>query len=320
MPKFAVVMKSTFQLMAAPMQGLTDVAWRHFHAGSTSADVLYFSPFVRVEKGEPRRRDMARLASPLNDNHRVVPQIIFRDIDEWQLLVDALVAAGHRHIDLNMGCPFKPQVKHGRGAGVLLNRALIGRVATAVAQRDDVTFSVKMRLGVDRPDQWRDVIDLIDSMPLSHLTIHPRMSVDQYTGPLDREQLELLLATTRHRVIYNGDITAPADIDRLAERYPSLAGVMAGRGLLSRPTLFDEWLTGDNFWADRRVAAFVGLHDSLLRHYETTLSGASQVLANIRPYWDYAPAEISRRSLKSIAKATTLDRYRAAVAQIDLDA
>jgi len=310
-------MKQNLQLMVAPMQGYTDVVWRHAHASMSAEAVDYYTPFIRLERGAPRQRDMRRLASPLNVNHRLTPQIIFRDIDEFRSLVSAVVAAGYNRVDLNMGCPFPPQVKHGRGAATLPNRRLLSELADEMKRFDGILFSVKMRLGVDATDQWRDVIDVINGMPLSHLTVHPRMAVSQYDGPLDEAQLDALLVTTSHRVIYNGEIKSPYDIDRVIARFPSVAGVMVGRGLLARPTLFDEWRSGREMDSDARLERLVALHDRVFEHYAATLCGDDQVLSNIKPYWEYAP--IDRRSLKAIRKSATIPRYLSAVRAITFD-
>ena len=115
-------MDNEFKLMAAPLQGLTEAPWRSVHFrlfGEEQGDVEYFTPFIRVEKGEVRKRDMRDYTSDLNAGMRLTPQIIFRDAEEWRMLVDALAEAGATRIDMNMGCPFSPHVRKGRGAGMV---------------------------------------------------------------------------------------------------------------------------------------------------------------------------------------------------------
>ena len=58
------------------MQGYTDSAWRSAHRYVYGDGVdAYFSPFVRVEKGAVRRRDMVDTAP--TDTYTLVPQVIF---------------------------------------------------------------------------------------------------------------------------------------------------------------------------------------------------------------------------------------------------
>ena len=99
-----------FRLMAAPLQGYTEAPFRHFHAEiyGGGESLTYFSPFLRIEKGSVRPRDLRDITSPLNANHRLIPQIIFRDATEFRTLTSAVRSAGHSHLDLNLGCPFVP--------------------------------------------------------------------------------------------------------------------------------------------------------------------------------------------------------------------
>ena len=115
-------MEKDFKLMVAPLQGLTEAAWRKVHFdmfGASQRYVEYFTPFIRVEKGNVRARDFRDFTSELNQGMKLTPQIIFRNKEEWRMLVEALADAGARRIDMNMGCPFPPQVVKGRGAGML---------------------------------------------------------------------------------------------------------------------------------------------------------------------------------------------------------
>lgn len=298
-----------FILFAAPLQGLTDAAFRHFHAIIAGCADSYFSPFVRMEKGMPRHRDMRDISSPLNHNHSLIPQIIFRDFNEFHILATSILNAGFRHIDLNLGCPFPPQVMKGRGAAAIRDHHTIGQIADWLSGNPDIGLSVKMRLGVDSPDEWQQIMPLLDSMPLTHITVHPRTAAQQYSGHLQMDVFSEILSATGHRVIFNGDILSPADIHRLRDTFPSLGGIMAGRGLLSRPTLFCEWRQGIEMPPEQRATAFLDIHRLLIRRYSEILCGDSQILSKLKPWWDYAPAILPRKDIKRIRKATTLTRY-----------
>ena len=51
------------KIYAAPLQGYTDAAWRSAHRSLYGDGVdAYFAPFVRVEHGEVRRRDLVDTA------------------------------------------------------------------------------------------------------------------------------------------------------------------------------------------------------------------------------------------------------------------
>jgi hypothetical protein len=58
-------------------------------------------------------------------------------------------------------------------------------------------------------------------------------------------------------------------------------------------------------------------HRALLGHYEETLCGDAQVLAKIKPFWEYAEDEIGRKAWKAIRKASNMARYHSAVAMVE---
>lgn len=278
--------------------------------------VRYCSPFLRVEKGAARPKDV-RAISVTDGTPDVLPQILFRDIDEFRILTDAVIGAGHTAVDLNLGCPFPPQVKHGRGAALLRKPELLGAVAEEMRTRyPQMTFSVKMRLGVSEPDEWRAVMPQLARMPLSHIAVHPRVAVQQYGGDLRLDEFGEFLTASPHPVIYNGDILSPADYGTVTDRFPTLAGIMIGRGLLARPSLAVEICSGQEWDEARRLASLLDINDALLDIYRDTLCGDAQILSKIKPYWDYAEPIIGHKAAKAIRKATTMTAYSSAIAKI----
>lgn len=301
---------------AAPLQGYTEAPLRHFHAAVYGRDVdSYFSPFLRVEKGVVRARDLRDITSPLCSNHHVVPQIIFRDADEFKILVSAVKAAGYTAVDLNLGCPFPPQVRKGRGAGFLRRIDDMRSVADMIGDDDAMTYSVKMRLGVDSPDEWLDIIRMLNVMRLDHVTVHPRVAAQQYRGDLYHESFVRFLGMVEHPVVFNGDIVSLCDIEKVRARYPELSGIMIGRGLLGRPSLIAEWVTGEEWSRERRLSHLRRLHDGVFGYYVATLSGESQILSKVKPFWEYLEQEIGHRAAKMIYKSSSVSAYRAAVNQ-----
>lgn len=305
-------------IFSAPIQGLTETAWRHFHHMIYGDGITrYHTPFLRVERGEIRRRDLRDLGSDFNRDIRLTPQIILRDLREFRMLCDAVAEAGYRQIDINMGCPFPPQVHHGRGAGMIANTELLAALGDEMRGRySGIEFSLKMRLGVESPDEWRVSVDAVNALPLSHVTVHPRTARQQYQGELWLDEFAALLAGSAHPVIYNGDITHPSHIDDILSRYPSLAGVMIGRGLFSRPSIVAEWLAGEEWDEARRHEALMRLHSMVYGHYRDTLSGDAQVLGKVKPFWEYLAPSLDRKAMKAIKKATSLRKYEEGVRAI----
>ena len=304
------------RIYAAPMQGFTDAPFRHFHAAIYSPAPAYFTPFLRVERGEPRGRDLRDASSPLNGNHEVTPQIIFRDTAEFSMLVQRLTDMGHKRIDLNLGCPFILQVRKGRGVAALLNRELMTEIAGLMKNYADVSFSAKIRPGFSSADEWKQTFDVLDSMPLSHLTVHPRPGRQEYSGSLDMNAFSEIESASSHPVVFNGDLRSVEDIQRVCNEHPGLSGIMIGRGLLSRPSLIEEMQSGKEMERGELLERIGRLHDGIFGYYRENLCGDTQILSKIKPFWEYLEAEIGHKAYKAIRKSTTMGKYLSAVEQI----
>lgn len=305
-------------IYVAPMQGFTDAAFRHFHADVYLHAPVYFTPFMRVEKKEIRAKDMRELASPLNANHRLVPQIIFGNMDEFEMLVNGVVERGYDCVDLNLGCPFVLQVKRGRGVAALLNRELMKEVASAVGNYSNLRFSAKIRPGMNCPDEWKGTFDILDSMPLSHITVHSRIGRQEYEGEPDMVAFAEILSASSHPVIFNGGLNTPEDMQRIADEFPAIQGLMVGQGILSRPSIVEEYCSGKEMNRDERMERIMLLHDGIFGYYREVLCGDAQILSKIKPFWTYLEAEIGHKAYKTIRKAVTVQKYLSALNSIGL--
>lgn len=307
------------KIFSAPLQGYTNSAWRHFHAEIFGGVHCYFTPFIRFEKGEVRRRDLNDYISELNTNHTLVPQIIFRDLHEFQNLVTTLRAKGANSIDLNLGCPFPPQVHHGRGSGALINHTLLRDISKSICtDLPDISFSVKMRLGVDSSAQWQGALEILNALPLTHITIHPRTAAQQYKGELHLDQFKSITAVSRHPLLFNGDIRSLDDFHRIADTFPAIHGVMIGRGLLARPSLAHEIAAGHTLSDEELRHKLSLLHRHIFTHHLETKCGESQILSAAKPFWDYLEEFIGHKAFKAIKKATGIDKYTKALQQSGL--
>ena len=183
----------------------------------------------------------------------------------------------------------------------------VEEIVREMERRPEVVFSVKMRSGQEREDEGLAVMPLINEMPLVHVTLHPRLGRQQYKGVADREAFQRFMEVCRHPMVYNGDIGLtphPPLLGREGEPTP-LKGVMIGRGLLARP-----WIL-----SDKEPHKVLGeMHAIVYRHAVETLCGDSQILARLHAFWEYL--DIPHKQQKAIMKATTLPRYREAVAAV----
>ena len=300
----------------APLQGYTDDVYRRLHHELIGGIDTYYTPFVRMEAGSVRSKDMRDIRPEFNEGVPVVPQIIVKSMKEFDYLVKVVEDKGYQRIDINMGCPFPMQAKHGRGSGLLAHTDIVQEMAGAIANMKHLSFSVKMRLGWENTDEWKPVLNILNEIPLHQVTLHPRIGTQQYKGSIHMEAWEEFYATCKHPLIYNGDVTIPENIRTLEEKYPKLAGIMIGRGLLARPSLASEYKMGKELSTDMRKHQLRNMHDRLKAHYETTVNSEAQLHTRLRLFWEYMEEELGRKVYKKIMKAGNLKNYLASVREI----
>lgn len=289
----------------APLQGYTDAIYRQAHHECVGGVDEYYTPFVRIEHGEVRKKDLRDTDPERNAGVPTVPQVISNGGDEFARLCDALQGQGWRRIDLNMGCPFPMQVRAGRGSGLLQHPDRIEEIQREMLRRPEVLFSVKMRLGQESAEEGLAVMPIVNGMPLIHVTLHPRLGRQQYKGVADREAFLRFHEACSHPVVYNGDIATLEEALKLQQQLPNLKGVMLGRGLLAHP-----WMLGDK----EPAQVLHDMHAIVYRHAVEHLCGDSQTLSRLHAFWEYA--DIPHKQKKAIMKAPSLTRYREAVAAL----
>ena len=117
-------MQSTLPIHFAPLQGYTEAIYRQAHARIFGGIESYYTPFVRVEHGEIRKKDMREIALENNRGVQLIPQLIAPDVDKMEQIIALFIEKGYKNVDINLGCPFPLLAKRQnaslsrRGAGV----------------------------------------------------------------------------------------------------------------------------------------------------------------------------------------------------------
>ena len=181
-----------------------------------------------------------------------------------------------------------------------------------------MNFSVKLRLGWNAPDEVFALLPVMNSLRLAHVTLHPRIGTQQYKGNVDTDSFARFYEACRHPLFYNGDLNSLEDIDRILCRFPRLAGVMSGRGLLSSPWLAAEYaVAGNGFTDEEKKAKLLHFHTLLFEKYSSALEGGDhQILAKMKTLWDYLLPEAEKRLRKKILKSNQLPTYLQAVKEL----
>ena len=265
-------------IYAAPLQGFTEVAWRNAHAQCLGGVDAYYTPFVRLEKGEIRNKDR-------------------RDVSPEE----------------NMGCPFPLIVCRGKGAGILSSPEKVEALLEMMKVFPEIRFSVKMRLGGQDAEEWKALVPLLNRSCVTQVTLHPRIGKQQYKGAVDREAFRAFYEACERPLVYNGDLLTVADIREVLEAFPRLKGVMLGRGLLANPALALAFREGELSESELK-ARVAQMHRQMYLYYHRVIEGGeAQLLAKLKTCWEYLLPELDKKQRKAILKSNRLDGYLRAV-------
>lgn len=304
------------QLHFAPLQGYTDFEYRRIHARHCGGVNSYYTPFIRWEKGGVRDKDIKDILPENNEGLHLIPQIICADTDEFNRLADVIQEHGYGEMDLNMGCPAPMQTKLMRGSGILPHPMRVAALLKEMERRPEVGFSIKMRLGLENTDEWKELADMLNSSCLKHLTLHPRVGKQMYKGNVHMDAFQEAYNAINIPLVYNGDLATPNDISTLSERFPKLHGIMIGRGLLARPTLAMESVQGHEMSAQERISILNVMHEDMLDFCTKKYKVDSQILLHIHAFWEYQESQLERKTWKKIMKAGNMKNYLEAIRKI----
>jgi tRNA-dihydrouridine synthase len=225
----------------APMDDVTDTAFRQIIAGCAKPDLL-FTEFVNVDGLQSAGREHLMHKLKLADKEKpVVAQLWGLKPENFYKTSRELEGLGFSGVDLNMGCPVKTVIKNGACAALINNRQLAGEIIDATRAGTSLPVSVKTRVGFTTVDMtWIEF--LLDKKILNMLSIHARtarqMSKVSPHYDLLGQAVELRDSLSPATLIVgNGDIMDRPHGLALAKHY-RLDGVMIGRGVLHDPFAF----------------------------------------------------------------------------------
>ena len=317
------------QYYFAPLEGITGYVYRSVHHKYFPGTDRYYMPFVAPNYTKHfKTREKQDVAPENNEGLAAVPQVLSNKADEALWAVEELAGLGYEEVNLNLGCPMPTVARKKKGSGLLkytdeLDAYLDGVFSGMEARPSDrpsVRISVKTRLGTDSTEEAEELVRIYNRYPISELIVHPRCQKDLYRGTPDLEAFLLVWQKSTNPVVYNGDITVPADVERIAEMCAAghglpaarkLESVMIGRGFLADPSLVRQCRGGNKINAEELNA----FHDELYSRFQETLPGTKVVLSHMKELWFYMGNLFvdGDKYMKDIRRANNRFQYEAAV-------
>ncbi|EIF2086254.1 tRNA-dihydrouridine synthase family protein [Clostridium perfringens] len=302
----------------APMEGITGFIYRNSYEKFFGGIDKYFAPFVVPNSSKSLKTKELRDVLPENNKGiNLVPQILTNDSEGFILTAKKLKDLGYDEINLNLGCPSGTVVGKKRGAGFLAHREELDKFLEEIFKIDDMKISIKTRLGMDKPEEFYELIKIYNKYPMEELIIHPRTRQDFYGNKPNLEVFKDAISLSKNPVCYNGGIFTLEDHNKLIETFKEVDKIMLGRGVLANPALMNEIL--NNEFMDKKVLK--EFHDEVFSKYREVFNEDRNAMFRMKELWGYMIYIFSnnKKYAKKIKKAQKVVDYNQAVTSLFLE-
>jgi len=298
----------------APLEGVTDAAFRRVHSEHFSGVDKYFIPFVSPTQDlvfTPREK--RNILPEYNQGYTAVPQVLTRKADHFLWAANHFADMGYKEVNLNAGCPSGTVTAKGKGSGMLTDIPALERFLDEVMAKSPLPVSVKTRIGFTSPTEFERIMEVYNQYPLHELIIHPRTRSQQYEGRPNRFVYRDALASSPLRIVYNGDLFTPDDCRTHMEENGKTTALMLGRGLIGNPALAQTLCGG----AKLTKETFVAFHDALQTAH-AAYHPRNVVFGRMKEFMKYAVCSFEdfEKPRKRLRKAANMDMYLDAVHQL----
>lgn len=300
----------------APLQESTDFVYRRAHARHFGGIDKYFSPYILVQKDGGIKKSHLRDTSPENcSGYNLVPQIMAGNSTDFLFLSNHLAAQGYREINWNLGCPYPMVTRKGMGSGLLPQPGKIREILETTLPKLNCAISVKLRAGLDSPEEIGRLIPVLNEFPISEIIFHPRVAKQLYNGSPDWELFEEISRMTQHPIVYNGDLGDAEKFNLARTRFEPVNRWMIGRGMLHNPFLAMEIRGSELPGKDQRIVILESFHDEILQNYSTLLSGQSHLITRMTKFWEFFSELFPNphKAFKRVKKSVNISKYEIAV-------
>lgn len=230
----------SFPLFLAPMEDVTDIAFRSF-CKQFGANMVY-TEFVSSD-ALIRHINKSKAKLTISDNERPVAiQIYGRDVSAMVEAAKICEEATPDILDINFGCPVKKVAGKGAGSGMMRTPDLMAEITKEVVKSVKIPVTVKTRLGWDNDSKIIvELAERLQDVGIQALTIHGRTRSQMYTGEADWTLIGEVKNNPRMHIpiIGNGDVISP-QICKKRFLETGVDAVMIGRASIGCPWIFQD--------------------------------------------------------------------------------
>ncbi|GLC44902.1 hypothetical protein PLESTB_001687100 [Pleodorina starrii] len=231
------------KLVLAPLTKGGNVPFRrlclHFGCEVTMSEMSFSKPLLKGDRVERARLYKAPGESMFGF------QVACKTIADGIAASKLAKEAGAQFLDINCGCPIHEATRRGMGSAMLRKPRALAKMVAGIAAESELPVTVKVRLGEnDKKINVDTVVRFLERAGAAAVTVHGRTAEQRYKKVADWGRVaELARTHPSLAIIGNGDILTHYEASaRLAES--GCTAVMAGRGALIKPWLFQEFKEG----------------------------------------------------------------------------
>ena len=302
----------------APLEGVTGRFFRQAHNRWFGGIDRYYAPFLSPTQTHCfGKKELDQVLPEHNQGIHLVPQLLTRNAEDFLWAAGVLAAMGYKEVNLNLGCPSGTVVAKGKGSGLLARYEELTVFLEEIFTRCPIDISVKTRLGLVDPEEFRPLLDLFNRFPIKELTIHPRVQKDMYRLPVRRDVFAAAYPHCTMPVCYNGDLNTAADCLSVQRQFPALESIMLGRGLIGDPALARKLKGG----APADLNTLRAFHDALYESYCDSFQSRRNAMMRMKELWFYLIGlfEDDGKHGKSLRKASNDKEFESCAAAIFRD-
>lgn len=248
-------------LIQAPMDGVTDTAFRRILAYAGKPDI-FFTEFTNTDGlcSKGKQRLLPKLFFT-QEERPIIGQIWGKNPENYYKTAQMLVEMKFDGIDINMGCPERSIVKNGCCSALIKDHQLAAEIIQATKEgAGNLPVSVKTRLGLDRwvTDEW---VSFLLQQDIAALTLHGRIAKEMSHFPARWDEIGKAVKIKKKMksntiIIGNGDVQSVEDAYQKVKTY-GVDGVMIGRSALHNVQVFNKDTTIKPFTRDEKLRLLI---------------------------------------------------------------
>lgn len=300
------------KLWLAPLHGITLYTFRNCLYKHTRGIETAITPFLPIQSSDKLNvKKWQDIWPNHNQNYEVIPQLMGNIpsdfLDTTQSLYDHY---GYQSFNWNIGCPVAQIVRRRRGCGLMPFPDIIEETIQLITHNTSFKISIKMRLGLHRIDEGKEILQRLEQYPIDFIVIHPRLGEQQYNGTPDLDALAQLLPLTHHRIVYSGDICNLESFQHLQTLFPTIHDWMLGRGILANPFLAEQLISSSAQISAQERKRFYNFYHDLVTNLRLR-RGTAGTLSNLKELWHYFAkfCNISDNELQALLRLNDLDLF-----------